>query len=297
MKISCCWLYAISKYGYPPTIEDAFKALRDMAKLGFKFVELEGVRAKNLREVFKNKENLRTLCDDLGIEVINFCPILPEIVSLEEAKRKKALELFELGIEIANYFGCKTIQSDSYTPPLEFVGEIPYEETLKYGQQFQIKVDLNFKWKRLWEVLVNSIIQCNKKAKEAGLKLTMEPRIGEIISNTDALLRLMDAVNDENFGAVLDTGHLHPQKEILPLSIEKLGHGIHYLHVSDNDGRSNEHLGLGKGTIDWQGVFIALKKHKFNGYVAIDIGGVPNIDEEYKESKRFLENLAKELGI
>lgn len=73
----------------------------------------------------------------------------------------------------------------------------------------------------------------------------MEPRVGEIVSNTDALLRLMDAVGDENFGALLDTAHLHAQKEILPLSIEKLSSRIYYVHVSDNNGRVNEHLGLG----------------------------------------------------
>lgn len=55
---------------------------------------------------------------------------------------------------------------------------------------------------------------------------------------------------------------LYAQKEILPLSIEKLGTRIYYLYVSDNDGRVNEHLGLGKGTIDWEGIFTALKKRK-----------------------------------
>lgn len=297
MKIGCCWLYAISKYGYPPSIRDTFKALREMAKLGFKCVELEGVREKNIREILENKKDLKVLCDDLNIKIVNFCPVLPDIVSLEKAKRKKALELFDIGIEIASYFRCQTIQSDSYIPPIEFIGEVPYNEAIKFGRQFQIKVDPNFEWKNLWETLIDSMIRGNRKAKEAGLKLIMEPRVGEIISNTDGLLRLMDAVNDENFGAVLDTGHLYSQKEILPLSVEKLNTRIYYLHVSDNDGRINEHLGLGKGTIDWQGIFTALKKYKFNGYVAIDIGGVPDIDKEYRESKKFLENIAKKLDI
>jgi hypothetical protein len=44
MKISCCWLYAISKYGYPPSLEDTFKVLGEMRDMGFTSVELEGVR-------------------------------------------------------------------------------------------------------------------------------------------------------------------------------------------------------------------------------------------------------------
>ena len=130
--------------------------------------------------------------------------------------------------------------------------------------------------------------------------LILEPRVGESISNTDAMLRLIDAVGKDNFGAVLDTGHLHAQKEILPLSIEKLGGRILYVHVSDNDGRDNYHLGLGKGTIDWEGVFMALKKHGFDRYVAIDIGGAGfkgDLDREVIESKKFLEALFRKLGI
>ena len=38
MKISCCWLYAISKYGYPPSIPDTYRAVEEMAALGFRHV-------------------------------------------------------------------------------------------------------------------------------------------------------------------------------------------------------------------------------------------------------------------
>jgi D-psicose/D-tagatose/L-ribulose 3-epimerase len=121
--------------------------------------------------------------------------------------------------------------------------------------------------------------------------------VGEIVSNTDGLLRLMDAVDNEIFGAVLDTGHQHAQKEILPLSVEKLGGRIHYLHVSDNDGQTNQHLALGRGTVDWDGIFLALKKHGFSGYVAVDVGRVPDLDAQVRESKAFLEKLAARLGV
>lgn len=50
VKVGCCWLYAISKYGYPPSIADTMQALKDMKALGFKYVELEGVREENLRK-------------------------------------------------------------------------------------------------------------------------------------------------------------------------------------------------------------------------------------------------------
>ena len=79
--------------------------------------------------------------------------------------------------------------------------------------------------------------------------------------------------------------------------MEKLGSRIQYVHASDNDSQTNQHLAPGKGTVDWDGVFLALKKHAFSGYVAVDVGNVPNLDAQYKKSKAFLESLAARLDV
>jgi sugar phosphate isomerase/epimerase len=297
MKISCCWLFAISKYGYPPSLPDTHRALKEMAALGFTHVELEGVREENLRAVYEARQELKARCDGLGLTVVNFCPVLPDLVHPEKDKRVHALDLFKLAVEAATFFGCETVQADSFTPPVTFVGDAPYAEAVKFDQRYQVKVDPDFRWDALWGWLTDSMGACADEADRAGLKFCLEPRVGEIISNTDALLRLMEAVDSDNFGAVLDTGHLNAQKEILPLSVEKLGSRIHYVHASDNDGKTNQHLAPGKGTVDWDGVFAALKKHGFSGYVAVDVGNVPDLDAQYKQSKAFLESLAVRLDV
>ncbi|MCS7253412.1 MAG: sugar phosphate isomerase/epimerase family protein [Armatimonadota bacterium] len=296
-KVGCCWLYAISKYGYPPSFDDTVQALRDMKALGFKYVELEGVGEDNLREIYNRKRELKALCDDLELSVENFCPVLSDVVSLDEQKRKHAISLFEMACEFANYFGCSTIQTDSFTPPIEFEGPAPYKQMVDFGIQFKVKVHPEFSWERQWDVLVDTFRRLAQMAQDANLKFCLEPRVGEMISNTDAAMRLFDHVGHDNLGFVLDTGHLHAQKEILPLSVEKLGKRIFYVHLSDNDGRTNEHLGLGKGTIDFEGVFVALKKHGFEGMVALDIGRIPNLDEEVRASKEKLISLLESLTI
>jgi sugar phosphate isomerase/epimerase len=297
MKISCCWLYAISKYGYPPTLPDTYRAVEEIAALGFTAIELEGVREDNLRALFAERQEVKRRCDDLGLTVVGFCPVLPELVYPGKAQRIHALDLFKLAVETATFFGCQTIQTKSYLPPLEFVGEAPYREAVHFGKRFQVKVDPAFRWTDVWGWLVDSIGACADEAERAGLQFCLEPRVGEMVSNTDALLRLMDAVDNDNFGAVLDTGHQHAQKEILSLSIEKLGPRVYCLHASDNDGETNQHLAPGRGTVDWEDVFLALKKHGFSGYVAVDVGCVPDLEVQVRESKVFLEGLARRLDV
>src|SRR5207245_10431820 len=134
-------------------------------------------------------------------------------------------------------------------------------------------------------------------AKKAKLKFCVEPRVGELLSNPAAILRMMDAVGDENFGAVLDTAHQNAQKEILALSVEKLGKRIFFVHAADNNGRVNDHVAAGRGTVDWDGVFQGLKKHGFSGYVAVEVGQVRDLDAQYRESLQFLRGMAATPGL
>ena len=294
MKVVCGWIYAIDRYGYPPSLKDTLKALKEMAGLGFRYVEMEGVSIKglnehNLLEIAKSRKVIKNLCDSLGIRIVTFLPIIPDLVNLDKKERQKALNLFELGIEIAECFKSDYLYSDSFAPPLQFLGEVPYKEAINFGKEFRVRVDAKFSWQEQWDILVESLSWCNQKAKQAGKKFVVEPRLGEMVSNTDGLLRLVEDINDENFGVLFDTAHLHPQKEILPLSIEKLGRKIYYLHVADSNGVSNEHLPIGAGTVDWEGVFSALEKHGFDGEIGIDIGKVPNLEEEFLRAKKFVE--------
>ncbi|MGB9877003.1 MAG: sugar phosphate isomerase/epimerase family protein [bacterium] len=297
MRIGICWLYAISKYGYPPSLEDTFKVVKEMADLGFKYIELEGVGEENLREIYKNRKELKKLCDDLGLVVHNFCPVLADIVSLDKGKREKAKDLFKLGIDLANFFGCETIQTDSFTPPLKFIGDRPYKEMVDFGLQFKVEIDPSFSWDEQWKVLVDTFRFCAQEARKGGLRFCLEPRVGEMICTTDGILRLMDWVGDDNLGAVFDTGHLNAQKEILALSVEKLGKRIFYVHLSDNDGKVNEHLGLGKGNIDFEEIIKGLLKHDFKGVIGLDIGRIANLEEEVKSSREYLVRLFDKLGI
>jgi sugar phosphate isomerase/epimerase len=297
MKINCCWLYAINKYGYPPSIPDTHKVLGEMAALGFDAIELEGVREENLRAVFAARADLKRRCDDLGVRIMNFCPVLPDLVSLDASRRRAALDLFKLAVEATVFFGAPTVQVDSYAAPVEFVKHRPYAENVEFKRQFDVRIPTGFSWTATWQTLVESIRTCANRAHDAGLRMCLEPRVGELVSNTDALLRLLEHVGSPILGAVLDCGHLHAQKEILPLSVEKLGSRVFYVHASDNDGRDNEHLAPGRGTVDWPALIAGLRRHGFDGYIGIDVGGVPDLDAQYREGFAYIRRLLEEAGV
>ena len=76
-------------------MENTFKVIREMKEMGFEAIELEGVREKNLLEVFENRKKIKTLCESLNSRVVNFCPVLPDLVTSDPKKREKALDLFK----------------------------------------------------------------------------------------------------------------------------------------------------------------------------------------------------------
>lgn len=301
MKISCCWLYAIERYGYPPSIEDTFKVLKEIADLGFEYVEVEAfnIKKENVRTMWKHREELKKVVNDLGLEMINYPIMLPGLLSLNDKVRKDNLELFDIGIETAEYLGIEMVQLDSFSPSIEFIGDSPYLNGLDYEQNFKVKISDDYSWEKEWDILVETFRYCCEKLEKSGIKMIVEPRVGEKIANTDAILRMMEQVGSANLGAVLDTAHLHAQKEIIPLSVEKMGKKIFFVHAADNDGMTNVHNKIGDGTIDWEGTLQALKKYDYDGYISVDVKpeNAGDIDREYIESKKYLERIAERIDL
>ncbi len=299
-RINLAWLYAITKYGYPPSLKEVFRVFDDATRLGFKAIEIEVVGESNLREVEEHRTELKGHLEERGLRVVNVAAIFREIIDPNESIRSKGLEMFRRAAGLAVFFDSPLIQIDTFTPPIEFIGRKPYESAIIFGEKYYIKIPRDFSWKRFWITLVDSVKRCALIARDYGLKLAIEPRIGETVSNSDAMLKLLEDVAEDNLGAVLDTGHLHAAKELIPLSIEKLSEKIIYVHISDNDGRDNYHWAPGKGTIDWDAVFIGLKKYGYTGYIAIDVGGQDirdRLDEEVLQAKRFVEKMGKKYEL
>lgn len=297
MLLTACYLYTIDRYGYPPTLDDGLKAVDELRALGFRYIELEGVGAEHIRAMHGARERFKEALERREMQCVNFCPVLRPLVSQNPEEREAAYGIFRLGVETAAYLGTRTVHIASFTPPVEFLGAQPYVGAIKFKEEYRIRVPEGFSWARQWDALAESVRRCADLAADAGLDLIIEPRVGEMISGTDSMLRLMDHVGRPNFKANFDCAHLQAQKELLPLSARKLEGRIAGLHVADNDGTDNRHLPPGQGTVDFEALFAELARQGYDGPVGIDLGSLDNLGQRYAECAEWLRALAKRQGF
>jgi sugar phosphate isomerase/epimerase len=284
------------------SLDDVFRAIDDARRLGFTLFEIEGVGSQ-LQTVASNKADIRDRCIDAGLKIINFVPVIPDLTSTDEGKRKVALADFRLGCEIASFLDADMVELDSYYPPLYVVK--PYDISREFGYAYEpprMKVEPAFNfWKYFDDVVVDSVATCNDFAAGLGLKLCIEPRVWETLSNVWALEILMREIHSSNLGVVFETAHLTCQRTALVQAVEMLGKRIFYVHASDSDVSSEDHLEIGKGVIDWVTLLKALEKQRFDGVFGLDIGGNPQmretIDGMYTRSRTYLENAVAKSAV
>lgn len=270
LKIGITYLYTILNYGYPPTVEDDLRALDEVGSLGFRFLEMEGLGADHLQGLVKHKRAYARAIESNGLYVHNFCLVHRDLVSVDDRVRRAAYDVAKVAVEVAREFRSETLHLASYAPEeVTFVDGPPYSgSTYRLKREYRVEIPDTFRWERQWRALVESTRAVSDLAAEADLKVIMEPRVGEIICSSDSLLRLIEDVNRPNFFANFDCAHFQAQREIIPLSLERLRGKYANVHIADNDPVSTEHLPLGEGIIDWDGFFRTLARHGYEGYLA-----------------------------
>ena len=66
------------------------------------------------------------------------------------------------------------------------------------------------------------------------------------------LRKLMEKIHSDRIGVCLDIGHANYTRIPVSQWFQELGKWIGYLHLSDNLGQFDDHLPLGKGSVDWE---------------------------------------------
>ena len=137
--IVACYLYIIGRHGYPPQASDSQIHLEEFAGLGFRSIELEGIREAHLMEIFEMRHELKIRADELNLEVPVFCVVLP---GYAHATARHVKEQIDAGVEAINFSapwtGQNFISLDMYenilapATPAENL-DVLYEVVEKYG--------------------------------------------------------------------------------------------------------------------------------------------------------------------
>lgn len=89
---------------------------------------------------------------------------------------------------------------------------------------------------------------------------------------------------EENIGLTLDTGHANINAQLNNFLTE-IPDKIVHIHAHDNLGKTDEHLGVGYGSIDWQNVAKLLKKAGFSKVVTVE--AVEHVEESIQRLKQL----------
>jgi len=292
-KVVCAYLYPITKYGYPPPARDTVKHIREMQKLGFQSIELEGVREQHLLEMYEMRFQVRDVLKELNLRIPFFCAVLPNLTSPSKDERKKQLKLFEKGCEIAQTLNAYGILDNAPLPPYIFPEKIPlvrhYGEAVISSASFPPTLS----WKEFWTYLLETYREACDIAAGHGLTYHLHPSIGVLSSTTDGFLYFHDAVKKDNLRFNFDTANQFAMKENLSLSLRRLADFVDYIHLSDNHGLTVEHLKAGQGAIQWDVFFDTLAAIDYRGYIGVDIGGeeskIADLDDAYVSTAAWLE--------
>lgn len=123
-------------------------------------------------------------------------------------------------------------------------------------------------------------------AGERGIRIGVENMVNMqfiLGKQPGEILGMIESLERENVGLTLDIGHANTNGLVHEF-LEDISKVIH-VHLHDNKGRSDEHLSLGKGSINWKKVI--QKLYEYKGRVVTEARTV----EEGVASLKFLKSL------
>ena len=101
-----------------------------------------------------------------------------------------------------------------------------------------------------------------------------------------SLVALMKRCENSRVGICLDLGHANYSNASMEQWFEELGEWIGYLHLSDNTGSFDDHLCLGKGSVDWEKGNELYRKLGRVLPMTLEVGGIGSVKESIDHLKK-----------
>lgn len=292
MRLGVTVAHARVHYGDTPTLQQYGAFAEWAARMQFTGIEVAAFTLEQFARDFGEPSAVRRFgerCRSLGLAVNAFEAGFLRHMTLSEdpAVRRQAAADVQRAAHVARELGSDLVYFHSAPHPswmVEF--KRLYDD---FTPPTRVDVPAAFAWSEAWGRYVTTIKELARIAERAGVRLAMEIRPYEMVSNADGMCRLIDAVGSPALGMVFDTAHFLVHKELLPIAIEKLRDRIFLVHLADNDGASDYHWAPGKGMVPWDSVLRALRKVGYEGFANIDVAGAyEDIDAEIRAGRDFI---------
>lgn len=284
------------------------EALRRIAALGYKSAELIAWNREALDSYYTREtiQHLRSLMNDLDLELSEFVSTPQGMASPDPAVRAAAVEHFRAMVDVALELGTRMVNTVS---PNAFGLTMPHLLKRPLAQLWSADLPPGRDWEENWSVYVEVTRRCCEICESMGVRYALEPHPFRWVRNAASMMRLVDHVRSPALGMNFDPSHLFPSGEISEQVVYELGDRLFHAHFSDNDGMTNAHWRPGKGKIDWRAVLAAMQDIGFDGVISIELEDVPGtardnegratsaFDHEMRLTLDYMRELCAELNI
>jgi sugar phosphate isomerase/epimerase len=139
-----------------------------------------------------------------------------------------------------------------------------------------------------WKQNIKSLSVLHETAEEYGLNIALEnlpEKYGFLMKQPEDFHKFYKETRLHDIGIVLDVGHANLEGQTEQF-LRKLPDKIVHMHVSDNMGENDQHLGLGYGKINWQRFVESLREIAYDKTVIIEC--VEHVNESLQKLKQLL---------
>ena len=139
-----------------------------------------------------------------------------------------------------------------------------------------------------WKQNIASIKKLHETAEKFGLDIAMEnlpEKYGFIMKKPKDFQRFYNETRLNDVGVVLDVGHANLENQTTDF-LKQLPDRIVNIHLSDNMGENDQHLGIGYGKIDWNQFAETLEEIDYDKKIIIEV--IENVQESLKKLREII---------
>ena len=148
--------------------------------------------------------------------------------------------------------------------------------------------------------VVTTLNTVARRCHELGIMCVLENKLPHLLfGNTSDILWILDAINDAEVGACLDTGHAFLSGDMQSL-IKKLRGHLKMIHAHDNGGTRDDHFPPGDGRIDWDLMLRELKTIEFRGGLILEMAEQSDVHVTMANARRgrqYLREVSRRIAM